>query len=73
MKKIRVETKDKMLLTVDEAVALSGIGKNTMLKIAREHPEIRVKIGAAQKIKREMLETYVRESSYIEPFVFKEK
>lgn len=69
MKKIYVETKDKMLLTLDEAVALSGIGKNTLKRLIKEEcPELGVKIGTTQKVKREALEQFVRESTQIDSF-----
>ena len=69
-----VPIKDKMLLTLDEASALSGLGKNTLIKLVKEeHPELGVKVGNAQKIKRELLENYLMQVTYIESFAVAKK
>lgn len=69
---ITVSLKDKVLLTVDEAVAFSGIGKNTLNQLIKKHPELVLKVGRSLRVRREALVNYIQGVDSIEPFDFSE-
>ena len=69
---ITVGLNEKVLLSMNEATALFGIGKNTLINLVKIHPELGVRIGKIQRVKREAMEEYIRNVNEIEPFDFKE-
>lgn len=69
---ITVGLNEKVLLSMSEATALFGIGKNTLIQLLKGHPELGVKIGRAQRVKREAMAEYIQNVVEIEPFDFKE-
>lgn len=64
--KPNVEIKDKILLTLEEASAYSGIGINTVRKISDDPMcEFVLFIGRKRFIKRKKLEKYLEKVSEI--------
>ena len=57
-----VDISDKILLTVDEAVVLSGIGENTIRRLLRD-PKCTfvLKLGNRYMVKRRKFEEYLEE------------
>ena len=54
----------KMVLSVIEAVEVSGIGRATILKLIKEDPKFPyIKIGTHYKINRQMLQEYLNEAT----------
>ena len=67
MKDIIVPIWEKSHLTIDEASAYSGIGKNTMRNICNaEDCDFVLWIGAKRLIKRQKLDEYLAQRTHIE-------
>ena len=62
-KRIEVPVWEKSTLTLDEAAAYSGIGKNKLRTLSdKEDCNFVLWIGSKRLIKREMLDEYIREA-----------
>lgn len=60
MKDLKVEIKDKILLTIKEAAAYSGISETTLRgRLREEEYNFVLKIGTKTMIKRKGLEKYL--------------
>lgn len=53
------------LLTVTQAQAITNLGKNTILKLARESGAVR-KIGRSYRIKKDILLDYIENNFKVE-------
>ncbi len=63
---MKVEIKDKLLLTVDEAAAYSNIGSNRIRELLNERDcNFALRKGAYTLIKREKFERYILEKEVI--------
>lgn len=55
---------EKMILSVNEAVEVSGIGRNKILHLIKNDPKFPyVKVGNHFKINRQMLQEYLNEAT----------
>ena len=66
--KNEIKISEKMLLSLDEACLLTGIGKNSMKHLVKVHPELALSYGQITKVKRELLEKFLLEATHIGNF-----
>ena len=56
----------KVMLTLEEAAAYSGVGINRLRKLTDdEHPELVLFVGTKRLIKRKLLDEYLEDACFI--------
>ena len=63
---IEVPVWEKVLLTIDEASAYSGIGSVTLRGlVAEEEYPFAIRVGRKRMIKRQLFEAWINEQTYV--------